>query len=272
MKGPSYGQRVVRRLALPAAMAVLHLRDAEEEAVCEARKAVASGVDGLFLICHGSVDSKRTPLQVLSASFRAIRADLGEAVFLGVNVLQLAARRPMDLFEWVRKELPSCDAVWMDNCFANNPRLMQDLHEQRKGFSGLYFGGVAFKHQDKVHPNQDEPLLGDECKRALSRAARAAQPFVDCVITSGVATGDRPSLAKVQALYDACSPVLAISGFGLDIPDGMPNAIHFCATDVSSICPEHGCRDKCDASFCHFDEDRLKEWVRKVKHASKNGS
>ncbi len=61
-------------------------------------------------------------------------------------------------------------------------------------WNGLYFGGVAFKHQR---------LVADE---DLGTAAAAAQPFMDVVCTSGPGTGQAAQIDKAIAMRDGLPP------------------------------------------------------------------
>jgi predicted TIM-barrel enzyme len=53
------------------------------------------------------------------------------------------------------------------------------------GWTGLYFGGVAFKKQRPVDPAQHR------------RSAEIARPFMDVVTTSGIATGHEAGDGKI---------------------------------------------------------------------------
>jgi len=59
---------------------------------------------------------------------------------------------------------------------------------RRREWKGLLFGGVAFKYQREVAPDQ------------LGRAAAAARPFMDVVCTSGPGTGKEADVGKIAAL------------------------------------------------------------------------
>jgi hypothetical protein len=84
------------------------------------------------------------------------------------------------------------------------PLLLRFLQE-KSNWKGLYFGGVAFKHQDAVHPDQDKEswTRPEECKKLLQQAVKEAAKLCDCVITSGHATGVRPSLLKIRTCHEA---------------------------------------------------------------------
>ena len=70
--------------------------------------------------------------------------------------------------------------------------MAQELVEARRAhaWSGLYFGGVAFKYQREVPPE------------SLGRAAVAALPFMDVICTSGPGTAQPAKVDKVEALRE----------------------------------------------------------------------
>jgi hypothetical protein len=96
--------------------------------------------------------------------------------------------------------------VWADNAEIDEPRHDQQhaariLEARREsGWHGLYFGGVAFKHQREVSD--------------LERAARTAAEYMEVVTTSGPGTGRSASREKIAALREglADAPLAIASG------------------------------------------------------------
>jgi predicted TIM-barrel enzyme len=80
------------------------------------------------------------------------------------------------------------------------------------GWTGLYFGGVAFKKQRPV------------AAAMHARSARLAAPFMDVVTTSGIATGQEADLDKIATFRTALggTPMALASGI---TPE---NAVHYC--------------------------------------------
>jgi len=68
-----------------------------------------------------------------------------------------------------------------------------------RGWTGLYFGGVAFKYQREVAAD------------ALGRASVVAMSYMDVVCTSGPGTGKAADVAKVIAMREAIGPDGAIA-------------------------------------------------------------
>ncbi len=249
-----------KRFRLPALLVVVHVQD-EDQTEKNVQTAKRAGADGVWLIAHGT-SVCTSQLDLLASCFRRVRAKFPD-FFIGVNVLDLM-HRPFELFGWVTKNLESCDGVWTDNCHAERPHVMRRIDEERRRFPGLYFGGVAFKHQDKVHPKQDEAEMPLDCKKALSEAAAAARPFVDLVTTSGTRTGAMPSLEKVKAIAKGARPgLVAISGAGMEMHSYAAHCdVFFAATAISKTCSVHNKPDSCDESFCWLDPHKVAAWVK----------
>ncbi len=145
----------------------------------------AAGCKGLFLINQGM--SSSDVLQLV----REVRAR-DPKLWIGINLLD---RRPTDA---LADALDQCDGridgIWADNAHidehsATQPRA-EDFSAARhaRGWTGLYFGGVAFKYQREVAPAD------------LPRSAAVAARFMDVVCTSGPGTGQAADLDKVAAL------------------------------------------------------------------------
>lgn len=220
--------------------------------------------DGVFLIAHGS-NAKRKQTELIVDCYNSLRNTAwGKDAFVGVNLL--FQRRPLDVFPFMVEHMPTADAVWVDDCLAWNPRLIEDVAQKRKCFQGLYIGGVAFKHAELVHQDQEREFdMDSACAKALKRVCQLAMQHCDLVATSGAKTGEKPNLHKVQCLRSVCKP-LAVSGFGLDADHGCCD-VFFCATAISRKCPHHGVQDGCAESFCYFDPDLLRVWVKNVHSA-----
>jgi hypothetical protein len=147
---------------LPALFVVVHCFD-EGQTVANVGIANRCGADGVFLIAHGYVMLRRliapflkvgpvgsnnmrvSQLELLVSCFRRARAEF-PGFFIGVNVLTLT-KDPMRLWPWVLEKLEGCDGVWNDTCFAAFDKILRRIDGVRRAFRGLYFGGVAFKHQ-----------------------------------------------------------------------------------------------------------------------------
>jgi hypothetical protein len=176
----------VGRVLLP----VIHSVD-RETALASADVAVAAGVKGVFVINQGM-----SIPQVL-----ALVAELHgryPTLWIGVNLLGLSpAERAR-----VRRRL---DGIWSDDAgidegAAQQPEAAEFVARRREvGWTGLYFGGVAFKYQREV----PDARLGD--------AAYFASGYMDVVCTSGTGTGREARVEKVAALRAGLRPDTALA-------------------------------------------------------------
>jgi len=183
-------------------------REAALKSVLVAREA---GVRGIFLIDQGMSEAEVLRLAV---DLRAEHPQL----WIGLNLL---SRRPA---EALRISLDACrgrvDGIWSDDA-----RIDERVADQRDAeefvaarcdlrWSGLYFGGVAFKYQREV------------ARAALSRAAVLASPLMDVLCTSGPGTGQPADVEKVLALRR-----------GLDVGSGLALASGVTVDNVGTYLP-----------------------------------
>ena len=255
---------LTRAAARGVAMPVLHLQSAAHAAAA-AMRAVDAGAAGIWLIDHGeATDASRSTARdaVLRQAVHAVRQVVPPTFFVGVNAVHLVwhPAAAVELGAALR-----VDGVWLDATFERAPPTRTALLAARARFAGLVFGGVAFKGQREVSAHQDAeaPLFGANDRAALRAAASAARSVVDVVITSGVATGAAPSVAKVRAIASTGAPT-ALSGAGLDVQRYASAPVHFflAATALQPLCREHGVVDRCVSSFCDWDDEKLREFVQ----------
>jgi uncharacterized protein len=175
----------VPRVLLP----VIHPVD-WDTALESLRIAHDAGVKGVFLINQG-LSSDEVLRLVLVARKRF------PPLWIGVNLLGCSPA------EALRRGLDGCDGridgIWSDNAAidehaATQPKAEELLDIRRdRGWTGLYFGGVAFKHQRAV--------AGAD----LARAAAVASRFMDVICTSGAGTGIAADVDKVIAIRDGAA-------------------------------------------------------------------
>ena len=157
------------------------------EALAAVEVAVAAGVRGVFLINQG-MDAEAILGLVMKVRARHPR------LWVGVNLLGYEPD------EVLRMGLDACegrlDGIWADDAgideFAEDqPRALAFVEARRAlGWTGLYFGGVAFKYRRAVADDR------------LAAAARAAAPYMDVICTSGPGTGmaaDTTKLPRMRA-------------------------------------------------------------------------
>ena len=168
----------------PVVLPVIHALDTGQ--VNEnIRILVGEGASGCFLINHDfGVDGFLPVVREVRTAWPSL--------WMGVNFLAVTGRDAFPVLGDLEKTGCAVDAYWADN--ARIDETGRELSEARQiaavraasGWSGLYFGGTAFKKQRPVDPARWQD------------AAREAVPFMDVVTTSGIATGEEADLQKVR--------------------------------------------------------------------------
>jgi predicted TIM-barrel enzyme len=167
----------------PAVMPVIHVLDAEQ-ACRNAGIAIEAKAAGVFLINHDF------PKEQLLPVIRAVRARW-PALWLGVNFLAVSGREAFPILGRLQAEGCPVDAYWADDARLDERETEQTAASEitrvraGSGWTGLYFGGVAFKKQRPVDPARHR------------RSAGIATPFMDVVTTSGIATGHEADDSKI---------------------------------------------------------------------------
>jgi hypothetical protein len=174
----------------PVILPVIHV-ESLDQALRNATIAQEQQCDGIFLINHG------LSYPDLLAIHHKVITEFPDW-WIGVNCLDL---QPWDVFDKLSEEVAG---LWVDNAHIDERVEAQsdaekiDAARKRSGWSGLYFGGVAFKYQRHVDH--------------LERAATLARQYVDVVTTSGPGTARAADVSKIQALKQALGPIpLAIA-------------------------------------------------------------
>jgi predicted TIM-barrel enzyme len=167
-----------------------------EQALESVRTAEEVGVKGVFLINQGLPTDKVLELVL------AVRQEL-PSLWVGVNLLGLKAPQALET------ALDGCDGrldgLWNDDAGIDESAAAQPEAEaflearRRRGWTGLYFGGVAFKYRREVPP----ALFG--------QAAATAAPYMDVICTSGPGTGQAAEVAKPAAMRAALAPGVALA-------------------------------------------------------------
>ncbi len=124
-------------------------------------------------------------------------------LWVGLNLLSDEPK------EALRHALSACegrlDGLWSDNALidersTSQPAAQQFLDARRElGWEGLFFGGVAFKYQRPVPPED------------LGRAASTAAPYMDVICTSGPGTGYAAEAGKVATMRSGVGPSHAMA-------------------------------------------------------------
>ena len=171
----------------PVVLPVIHVLDADQ-AVRNIQVAAGEGAHGVFLINHDFDKEQLIPV------VQEVRG-LFSSLWLGVNFLAVTGRDAFPILGELEHNGCPVDAYWADDARIDEHRAGDDQPEAEdiarvraaSGWSGLYFGGTAFKKQREVDP------------AAYETVARLAVPFMDVVTTSGRATGHEAAHAKIEA-------------------------------------------------------------------------
>ncbi len=219
-----------RHVVLP----VIHAESAEQS-FRNAQIARDAGSDGIFLINHAISTEELLPIAA------EVRKRFG-AWWIGINCLGL---EPHEVF---RLPLENVNGVWVDNALIEEQLKVQVAADyvqavrRNSGWTGLYFGGVAFKYQRAVED--------------LEPAARTASRYMEVVTTSGPGTGQAAPYGKIARLKSALGthPLAIASGITVEnVREYLPVADCFLvATGISR-------------TFSDFSPARVQALVRTVR-------
>lgn len=203
-----------KKVVLP----VIHV-ETEEQAMQNVKIAQDCGADGVFIISHGYFSGT----QLFELALKLKRAFNG--FWIGVNCLDMP---PLDVISTMPLEI---DGVWSDNAriderIEEHPYSQQIVDMiQKRGWQGLYFGGVAFKYQRQVEN--------------LESAVEKAKPFMNVICTSGVGTGHAADLTKMARMKKAAGefPLAIASGITpVNVTEYLPYIDYFLvATGINKV-------------------------------------
>ncbi len=176
----------------PVVLPVIHALNTEQVRE-NLRILVGEGAPGCFLINHDYGVDAFLPV------IREVRAGW-PSLWMGVNFLAVTGRDAFPVLGDLDSEGCRIDAYWADD--ARIDETGRDTSQARRiaaaraasGWSGLYFGGTAFKKQRPVDPER------------WKDAAREAVTFMDVVTTSGPATGEEAGARKVRHFRAGAGP------------------------------------------------------------------
>lgn len=165
------------------------------EALASVEVAHTAGVKGVFVINQGMNDGDT--LALVREIWRRY-----PALWVGVNLL---GRSPADALGDALDACGRIDGIWSDNALVDERTTEQPAAgefvaaRRARGWTGLYFGGVAFKYQRDVAPD------------TLGHATVLATSYMDVACTSGPGTGKAAQLDKLIAMRKAVGPEGAIA-------------------------------------------------------------
>jgi len=163
------------RVILP----VVHI-ESMDQVMRNVRVAKEVGAHGVFLI-----SMRGAGIESLNEIYFGVK-EMFPNFWVGVNDLTSSA---VEVFAKIDRNY---NGVWTDNArikevFNNQSEASQITHSKdQSGWSGLYFGGVAFKYQETVYD--------------VEKAAKIASQYMDVVVTSGVKTGMAPDVEKIELM------------------------------------------------------------------------
>ena len=184
----------------PVVLPVIHVLD--DARTCRNIEGLLSaGAPGCFLINHDFGVDQFLPI------LRSVRGQF-PGLWMGANFLAVTGKDAFPILGTLEQEGCRVDAYWADDARIDERQDTQSEAEaiaqarRDSGWSGLYFGGTAFKKQRPVA----DASLGD--------SARLAVPWMDVVTTSGIATGEEADDGKVDTFRRAIgdAPLALASG------------------------------------------------------------
>lgn len=166
----------------PVLLPVIH-PISREEALAAVHIAQGLGIRGVFLIDQGMIERD------VLALVREVREQY-PSLWIGVNLL---SREPAEALVVALGAGVTVDGLWSDNAGIDERHVRARAESfitvrQRVNWTGLYFGGVAFKYQREI------------AQEHLGQVAKSAAPYMDVICTSGPGTGYPADVGKVQAL------------------------------------------------------------------------
>lgn len=188
----------------PVVLPVIHVLDTPRT-LRNIEILLEAGCPGCFLINHDFAVERFEPI------IREVRARF-PSLWMGVNFLAVTGRDAFPILG--RMEADGCvvDAYWADDARIDERAARQTEAEEiddvrtGSGWSGMYFGGTAFKKQRPV------------ADADLGRAARIGAEWMDVVTTSGIATGEEADDTKIATFREAIgdAPLALASGISPD--------------------------------------------------------
>ena len=172
----------------PIVMPVIHALD-KEQVYKNVSIAMDQNVAGIFLINHDFGIQKFLPI------IKYIRAKF-DRLWIGINFLAVTGRDAFPILEKLNQENILINGYWADDACIDEQNTEQIEAEkiaqvrENTTWSGIYFGGTAFKKQRPVKPQE------------YKLSAEIATRYMDVVTTSGPATGIEAGVKKIETFRD----------------------------------------------------------------------
>ena len=235
----------------PAVLPVIHVLD-NEQAERNVRTIIGEGAQGVFLINHDFSREELIPvIEHVRATFPAL--------WMGVNFLAVTGKEAFPILGELEARGVPVDAYWADDARIDERVETQAEAEEidriraDSGWSGMYFGGTAFKKQREVAPED------------YGRSAELACRHMEVVTTSGIATGEAADMGKIATFRKACGDQ------AIGIASGVsPENVHNYAADVDAILVATGINHEGD--FYNADPARLRRLMANVRAIGLGGN
>ncbi len=224
----------------PVVLPVIHVLDTPRT-LENVRALVGEGAAGCFLINH---DFGVEPFEPIIRDVR----NAFPSLWMAANFLAVTGRDAFPVLGRLQAEGCIVDGYWADDARIDEASDHQAEAEEidrvraASGWTGMYFGGTAFKKQREVSPEHYEI------------SARKACTHMDVITTSGVATGKEADLSKIEAFRAGIGerPLALASGI---TPDNAP-----AYADVDCFMVATGINHQ--GNFYDIDPARLKQLMR----------
>ncbi len=226
----------------PIVFPVIHVLDAEQ-VDRNIKRAMKAGAAGCFLINHHFNGDQLIPI------LKVARENWPE-YWLGVNFLGYSPPESFAALGSLSRGGCEIDACWVDNAGietsvgAQSPAAAFGTQRKQFGWSGLYFGGTAFKYQAHVSAENNE------------RVAISAAQFMDVVTTSGPGTGVAADPQKIASFRSALGDVPLAIASGISAENVHIFRDADCFLVASSI--------NRTGDFFEIDENRLNRLIDEV--------
>ena len=220
----------------PVILPVIHVIN-KTQTVININKLINADIKGCFLINHDFA------LETFLPIIRSIRIDYPD-FWIGVNFLAVTGFVAFPILASLENEGCRIDAYWGDDARIDERKFRQTEAEaikkkrEESGWSGLYFGGTAFKKQRPVDPKD------------YAKSAMLAANYMDVVTTSGNATGKAAEISKIDTFRSSLpdTPIALASGIN------PKNALDYTKVDCFMVATGINIDD----DFYNIDTQKLK--------------
>ena len=227
----------------PIILPVIHVLDHQQTA-SNIDKLIDAGIKGCFLINHDFDVETFLPI------IRSIRRSYPD-FWIGLNFLAVTGLVAFPILAALEQDDCRVDAYWADDARIDERVEAQAeaaaiaRTRQDSGWTGLYFGGTAFKKQRPVKPED------------YTVSATIAGYYMDVVTTSGMATGNAADVSKLAVFRAALpdTPIALASGI---TPE---NAADYAMVDCFMVATGINIKD----DFYNIDPARLRELIARCK-------